>query len=196
MITQTSTLNLVREQQGLNGILVGNRVPRDYFVTSGTGESDITVHAGSYHLALKSANIEMCNIMTYSSILPGIANKIERPQHLEHGAVMETIMSVCNANKGEHATAGIIYGWLYDKKSNQKYGGLVCEHYGNYGINELHARLEASLDELYYNGFSDQYQLRDIEKYTESFIPEKAHGTALVALCFVNYVFPIIGQTN
>ena len=196
MITQTSTLNLVREQQGLNGILVGNRVPRDYFVTSGIGESDITVHAGSYHLALKSANIEMCNIMTYSSILPRIARKVERPQQLEHGAVMETIMSVCNASKGEHATAGIIYGWLYDKKSHEKFGGLVCEHYGNYGLNELHARLEASLEELYANGFSERYQLKDIEKYTESFIPEKEYGTALVALCFVNYVVPIIGQTS
>ena len=56
MITQTkSPLKLAREQQVLNGILVGNRIPKDYFVTSGIGESDITVHAGSYHLALKSA---------------------------------------------------------------------------------------------------------------------------------------------
>jgi arginine decarboxylase len=197
MITQTkSQLNLAREQQALNGILVGNRIPKDYFVTSGIGESDITVHAGSYHLALKSANIEMCNIMTYSSILPGIAHKIERPNKLEHGAVMETIMSVCNAQKGEFATAGIIYGWLYDKKTKNKYGGLVCEHYGNYGLNELNARLEASLDELYSNGFSDQYKLMNIEKFTESFIPKKAYGTALVALCFVNYLIPIIQQNN
>ncbi|HQH41531.1 MAG: pyruvoyl-dependent arginine decarboxylase [Bacteroidales bacterium] len=194
MITQTSTLNLVREQQGLNGILVGNRIPRDYFVTKGTGESDITVHAGSYHLALKSAGIEMCNIMTYSSILPGIARKVERPQHLEHGAVMESIMSVCTASKGEQATAGIIYGWLHDRKTNEKFGGLVCEHYGNYGLNELNARLEASLDELYLNGFAEKFTLSGIEKITESFVPEKAFGTALVALCFVNYVYPVIGM--
>ncbi len=60
-------------------LVVGNRIPRDYFVTTGSGESDITVHAGSYHLALKSAGIEMANIMTYSSILPGIANEIPKP---------------------------------------------------------------------------------------------------------------------
>jgi arginine decarboxylase len=197
MITQTkSSLNLVREQQGLNGILVGNRIPRDCFVTSGTGESDITFHAGSYHLALKSANIEMCNIMTYSSILPAIARKIDRPQQFEHGAVMETIMSVCNAGKGEYATAGIIYGWLHDKKTKQKLGGLVCEHYGNYRLNELHARLEASLEELYINGFSEKCHLKNIEKFTESFVPKKEYGTALVALCFVNYVYPVIGRIN
>ena len=56
-------------------ILIGNRIPKDFFITKGKGESDITVHAGSYHLALKDANIEMCNIMTYSSILPKIGSK-------------------------------------------------------------------------------------------------------------------------
>ena len=50
--------------QELQGIVVGNRIPKDYFVTKGHGESDITVHAGSYHLALKQANIETFNIMT------------------------------------------------------------------------------------------------------------------------------------
>ena len=61
-------------------ILTGQRIPKDYFVTKGKGESDITVHAGSYHLALREAGIEMCNIMTYSSILPSIATEIERPE--------------------------------------------------------------------------------------------------------------------
>ncbi|MFW6371856.1 MAG: pyruvoyl-dependent arginine decarboxylase, partial [Bacteroidota bacterium] len=63
-----------------SGLVIGNRIPKDYFITSGTGESDIAVHAGSYHLALKKAGIEMANIMTYSSILPQIANKTSRPE--------------------------------------------------------------------------------------------------------------------
>ena len=83
------------DQKISNGkILIGCRVPKDYFVTKGHGESDITVHAGSYHLALKACDIEMCNIMTYSSILPKIANEIPRPKTLLHGQVMETIMAV------------------------------------------------------------------------------------------------------
>lgn len=86
--------------------LVGNRIPRDYFVTSGIGESDITIHAGSYHLALKNAGIEMCNIITYSSILPGIAREIEKPRGLTHGSVMESIMAVSTAEKGGRATWG------------------------------------------------------------------------------------------
>lgn len=178
----------------MEGILTGNRIPVDYFETSGTGESDITIHAGSYHLALKSAQIEMCNVVTYSSILSGIARKIEKPDHIEHGAVMESILSVCHAEKGERATAGIIYGWLNDKVSGKRFGGLVCEHYGNYDEKELERRLKASLEELYWNGFSDRYHLDDIHILSESFIPRKNYGTALVALCFTSYYYPVIKQ--
>ncbi|MDP4206626.1 MAG: pyruvoyl-dependent arginine decarboxylase [Bacteroidota bacterium] len=176
------------------GLLVGNRIPKDYFVTMGKGESDITIHAGSYHLALKDANIEMCNIMTYSSILPGISERIERPEKLQHGAVMESIMAVCHSNKGERATAGIIYGWLYDKKSGSKYGGLVCENNGNVSEEEIASMLRLSLNELYTNGFSEDYDLKDIEVLTQTFVPEKKYGTALVSLCFTSYLYPIVNH--
>jgi arginine decarboxylase len=185
-------LNLDSLKKDYGGILIGNRIPRDYFVTKGTGQSDIAVHAGSYHLALKSAGVEMCNIMTYSSILPKIANKIAKPTCIEHGAVMETIMSSYTSGKGKRATAGIIYAWLFDKKTNEKFGGLVCEHFGSYEVDEIIEKLKGSLHELYQNGFSDKYRLGEAETLTESFIPVKTYGTALVALCFVNYLYPII----
>jgi len=174
------------------GIVVGNRIPKDYFITKGTGESDITVHAGSYHLALKKAGVEVCNIMTYSSILPGIAHEVERPKSHTHGAVMESIFAVANGNQGELLTAGIIYGWLYDKQTNQRYGGLVCEHNGNYSVEKITGMLNSSLQELYTNGFDDQYHLKDITVLTESFVPKKKYGTALVAICFTSYVYPFI----
>jgi len=177
---------------GISGIVVGNRIPKDYFITKGTGESDITVHAGSYHLALKAAGVEVSNIMTYSSILPGIAQEVERPKQITHGAVMESIFAVANGNKGEQLGAGIVYGWLFDKKTNQRYGGLVCEHNGNYSIEKLEWLLNSSLNELYENGFSDQYELREKRLITETFIPKKTYGTALVALCFTNYFYPIL----
>ena len=135
--------------------------------------------------------IEMCNIMQYSSILPSIAQEIERPEKLTHGQVMETIMAVSHGKSGENATAGIIYGWLYDKKTREKYGGLVCEHNGNCDQKEIEKRLKASLNELYFNGFSEEYELKDIHLTTESFKIKKKHGTALVALCFTNYVVPM-----
>ena len=173
-------------------LIVGNRIPKDYFVTTGFGESDITVHAGSYHLALKSAGIEMANIMTYSSILPKIANEVPKPRQITHGAVVESIMAVANGNKGELLNAGITYGWLYDRKTGDKFGGLVCEHNGNYTDEEIRSLLGGSLKELYINGFEEQFDLRDILMITQSCQPTKKYGTALVALCFTNYVYPIL----
>ncbi len=173
-------------------LIIGNRIPRDYFVTTGSGESDITVHAGSYHLALKAAGIEMANIMTYSSILPGIANETSKPSHFTHGAVMESIMAVANGTRGELLNAGIIYGWLYDRQTHEKFGGLVCEHNGNYTDQDIRSKLNDSLKELYRNGFDEQYEMKDIRLITQSCQPEKEYGTALVALCFTSYVYPVL----
>jgi len=184
--------DLARRRNFQKNLIIGNRIPKDYFVTAGTGESDITVHAGSYHLALKSAGIEMANIMTYSSILPGIANEISRPSHITHGAVVESIMAIANGKEGDLLTAGIIYGWLYDRFSHEKFGGLVCEHNGNYTNEEIRKKLNDSLQELYSNGFDDQYELRDINLIAQSFTPSKKFGTALVALCFTSYVYPVL----
>ena len=173
-------------------ILIGNRIPKDFFITTGKGESNIDVHCGSYHLALRDAGIEMCNIMTYSSILPGIAREVKRPKKLVHGSVMETIMAVANSEKGELASAGIIFGWLYDKKTKEKYGGLVCEYQGRLVKEEAERQLRASLEELYVNGYSRRYHLRDIKIISESIVPKKDFGTVLIGLCFTNYMYPVI----
>ncbi len=173
-------------------LLIGNRIPKDYFVSTGFGESDITVHAGSYHLALKSAGIEMANIMTYSSILPGIAREIPKPSHITHGAVFECIMAVANGQKGDLLNAGITYGWLYDKITQERYGGLVCEHNGNYSDQEIKKKLHDSIKELYTNGFNDDYDLRNVKQITQSYTPKKQYGTVLVALCFTSYVYPVL----
>ena len=195
-----SISDVTRVTAGLNnplqGIIIGNRIPKDYFVTKGLGESNITVHAGSYHLALKDAGIEMANIITYSSILPEIATKIPKPKSIQHGEVMETIMAVANGEKGKEISAGIIYGWLYNRKNGKKHGGLVCEHNGYYNKKEITGMLNASLNELYFNGFEKDYKMDDIELITQSHIPAKKYGTALVALCFTSYVVPFIGMTN
>ncbi len=172
--------------------LLGNRIPKDYFLTQGRGESDITIHAGSYHLALKKAGIEMCNIITYSSILPKIAREIKKPKNLTHGSVMESITAVANGARGERATAGIIFSFLHDRKTGEKYGGLVCEYNGNDDEKSVSNQLKASLNELYVNGFSKKYELKGTKLTIESFIPKKKYGTAIVAICFVNYIFPVL----
>lgn len=172
------------------GNIIGNRVPKDYFLTSGQGESDITVHAGSYHLALKEAGIEMCNIMTYSSIMPKIAREVSRPNNLVHGSVMETITAVATGKKGQRATASIIFGWLYDKVTGERYGGLVCEYNGHDDPKVAENSLKKSINELYTNGYDDRFHLKDHTIITRSFVPKKKFGTALVGICFLNYLYP------
>lgn len=172
--------------------LFGNRIPKDFFVTEGEGHSDITVHAGSYHLALRDAGIGMCNMMNYSSILPKIAREIEHPEKAVHGSVMESIMAVSTCNKGERTTAAVIYGWLYDKNTREKFGGLVCEYNGPEAIDVAEKELWQSLNELYVNGYSDDYDLCDIKIISKSIEAKKRFGTVLVALCFTSYEFPEI----
>jgi len=173
-------------------IVVGQRVPRDFFITRGAGESDITVHAGSYHLALKEAGIECCNIMNYSSILPRIAREVEKPLEFEHGAVMEIISAVATCGVGDRATAAVIFGWLYDRVSGERYGGLVCEYNGGKSVEDAEVELRESLNELYVNGFDERFELRDITVNSKSIEPKKKFGTALVAICFLNYEVPVL----
>jgi arginine decarboxylase len=173
-------------------ILVGRRIPKDFFITKGKGESDITIHAGSYHLALKKAGIEMCNIMTYSSIMPKISSEVKKPKNFSHGEVLESIMAIANSEKSRKATAGIIFSWLYDRKTGEKFGGLVCEHDGEYSINEIKQKLKASLNELYNNGFSKKYLLKKTRIITNTITPRKKYGTAIVGICFTNYVIPVL----
>jgi len=179
-----------------NTILVGNRIPRTFFITKGRGQSEYAVHAGSYHLALQDAGIERCNIMQYSSILPKIADEVEKTKEtidsLVHGSVMDTIMANATAEKGERATAGVIFGWLYDKKTEEKYGGIVCEYSGELNEEECKEMLEKNIQELYENGYSESFHLEKGKIITETIVPEKKYGTALVALCFLDYEVPVI----
>lgn len=178
-----------------NGLLIGNRIPKDFFITDGYGESDICIHAGSYHLALKNAGIEKVNIITYSSVLPSIANQIETPDEIIYGSVMETIMAVANGTKNEQLSAGIKLGWLYCKNTGEKFGGLVCEHCGkNITEYDLGKVLSSSLMELYKNKFEEKYELKEEKSIIKVFIPQKNFGTVLVSLCFVNYLYPIINN--
>lgn len=190
--------DVVRGAEGLisgkeiSSIVFGARVPKDYFVTSGSGECDITVHAGSFHLALREAGIERYNIMTYSSIMPAIAREIKKPKDLVHGCVIETIMACASMEKGVRATAGIIYGWLFNRKTKERFGGLVCEYNGSLSEEDARAQLRDSLQTLYTNGFEQEYELRDEHITSKSFVPKKKFGTALVAICFTNYVCPVV----
>jgi arginine decarboxylase len=174
-------------------LLFGNRIPYEFFITKGSGESDITIHAGSFHLALCQAGIGMKNIVVYSSVLPAEAVQIAMPENMKQGDVMEVIMAAGHCRKGERITAGMAIAWLYERDSGVKIGGLVCELSGNYPVEEIEEKLNEIMQEIYQNGY-EKYKLGDLKLVTETFVPHKQHGTALVALCFNSYIFPVLDK--
>ena len=169
-------------------MIFGNRIPKDYFITSGIGESDVAIYPGAFDKALKQAGIENCNIITYTSILPKEAKKIAEIPKLEHGCVLETIMARQDGKKGERLTAGLIIGWIY--KNGEKVGGLVSEYNGNLGEGEAKAELRRRLEEMFKERYGEGYELKDVEVHLRSFIPQKKFGCAIVAICFVTYIYP------
>ncbi|MCK4852725.1 MAG: pyruvoyl-dependent arginine decarboxylase [Bacteroidales bacterium] len=174
-------------------LLLGNRIPYEFFITQGSGESDITIHAGSFHLALCQAGIGMKNIVPYSSVLPAEAKQISMPENMKQGDVMELILAAGNCRKGERITAGMAIAWLYEQDTGVKFGGLVCELSGNYPLEEIEEKLNDSMLEIYHHGY-DKYKLGDLQLITETFVPHKQYGTALVALCFNSYIFPVLDK--
>lgn len=196
----------VNPKQKQKGILIGRPIPRDFFETTGKGESDHQIHAGSYHFALQEAGIEKANIMSYSSILPAIANKVpkaEGTKQIVHGEEMKVIQAASSVDKlkGEaRATAAIMYAWLYSKVSKEKVGGLVAEYSGNGTLEEAKENLKHCLNELYTNkdhegnSFAKDNELKDVNFICETIEPQKRYGTALAALAFVNHFVPIIAH--
>ena len=170
-------------------IIYQNRIPKDFFITKGAGDSNLALHAGSYHLALKAADIEKYNIITYSSILPKESTEVKKPDNLIFGSVLETIMAVANGTQGQKISAGIAVGWLKDKFTDEIIGGLVCEHAGFVGLETLKRRLMASLSEIFLNSFHDDYTLNNIKLTTIEHEVTKKYGTALVSLCFINHIY-------
>ena len=100
-------------------------------------------------------------------------------------------MAVGHCRKGERITAGMAMAWLYEPASDEKFGGLVCELSGNYPVKEIEEKLNESMQEIYHHGYQ-AYKLGDLQVITETFVPHKQYGTALVALCFNSYLFPVL----
>ncbi len=165
------------------------RVPTKYFLDKGCGQSDITFHAGSFHMALKDCGIENYNVVTYSSILPKKCTEIQgidRPK-LRRGAVMDTIMARFDGHKGDNIAAGIVRGDLIKRTNGTYDGSIVCEIGGKLSQAQLDKRLRKAVQELYENGYSEEYELQNVRTDIQACKVEKAFGTVLVVIAFVEH---------
>ncbi|MFH1137263.1 MAG: pyruvoyl-dependent arginine decarboxylase [Pseudomonadota bacterium] len=175
-------------------IILGTRIPRSFFITSGVGESDVGVHAGSYDDALKAANIENCNVIKYSSVMPPEAVEVLMPEKIHHGAVLETIHSEMSGMHGELLTAGLITWKVRRKSDGRLIGGFVAEYNGHAYQEAAEQNLRDSMSGMNERrGYGeDRFETIDVRLVVRSFTPKKTYGTVLAAIGFLDYIFPII----
>ncbi len=189
------------------GLVLGNRIPYEYFVTMGHNDTDLGPgddpwETGSYDLALMNASIEDFNVLKYTSVLPPESKEItlsEAMEYFHHGAAIETIMSDLNGVKGDTLCTGVGRIWV-NTTEGMLVGGFAAEYkkkYENQTVPEKQARKDAEealgislMGEVNRRYNSSEYQFSEPTFAVDYLQVQKNYGTSLVALCWVNYIFP------
>jgi len=201
-------------------IILGNRVPYEYFITTGKGESDagsegLPYETGSYDAALNDAGIQNANVIEYTSVMPTEAKEISKEEGLKRiqwGEVLECIKAQSNGKKGSKVSAAVMITTITDPKG--KYlGGFACEYSGS-GIrktaeNSLLESIYGMIRRRGYGEIKGELQIYKDNKTDTGFIihPGKIfvyehldvveeHGTVFAAICFVSYKFPTLMRTK
>src|SRR3989344_5206787 len=173
-------------------IIIGTRVPHEYFIAQGSGESDFGYHPGAYDVALeKAGGIHNYNHITYSSILPETAKRIKStPKNYDHGAVLESITA--EAGKGmeypKRLTAGLIISKVY--RNNIYLGGLVAEYNGQDSKEDCKKFLKANMQSMIKRRYGDDVKTKD-EYFIETIEPKSKYACVVVVLGFTSYKYPV-----
>ena len=196
--------------------VIGNRIPYEYFVTTGKGESaagssGLPYETGSYDAALNCAGIENANIIKYTSVIPPHAKRIPKNGGLKQirwGEVMECIVAQANGVKNNKITAAVMTTEVKTPKGVHL-GGFACEYSGSGAKMDVESSLIESIKDMIarrgYGKFPKELILYQDNVTSKGYIVhpgkvlahstmhiKKAHGTVLASLCFVSYKYPII----
>lgn len=137
-------------------MIINNRIPYEYFITRGKGQSNIgspglPYETGSYDGALKEAGIHNTNVLVYTSIIPKEAKEISRKEgisRIRFGEVMECIKAEANGKTGKTLSVAIIVSSVKDSKGHYL-GSLASEYVNTFNTkkseNELVSNIEKSL---------------------------------------------------
>lgn len=201
-------------------IILGNRVPYEYFITTGKGESaagseGLPYETGSYDAALNDAGIQNTNVIEYTSVMPTEAKEISKEEGLKRiqwGEVLECIKAQSNGKKGSKVSAAVMTTTITDPKG--KYlGGFACEYSGSGTRKDAEVSLSQSIAGMIkrrgYGNMKGELQIYKDNKTDTGFIihPGKIfvyehldvteeHGTVFAAICFVSYRFPTLMKTK
>ena len=203
-------------------LILGNRIPYEFFTTQGKGESNagskgLPYETGSYDAALLNAGIQNMNVIEYTSVMPTESKEITKEEglkRLQWGEVMECIKAQANGKRGSKISAAVITTSVTDPKG--KYlGGFACEYSGSgtkedaeqsllqsivgmierrgYGIMK-----ESDKMQLYKDNVTDKgYKIHPGKKFIYEYLDvTKEHGSVFTAICFVSYKFPALKKMN
>ena len=200
----------------MNYQLLGNRIPYEYFITKGKGESNagsegLPYETGSYDAALNNAGIENCNVIEYTSVIPTQAKEISREEgikRLQWGEVLECIKAQANGRRGQKISAAVITTSITDPKGRYL-GGFACEYSGHGTKEQAEESLGDSISgmikrrgygsiqgkiTLYKDIVTNKgYKIHAGNKFDYDYLDVKEeHGSVFVAICFVSYRYPIL----
>ena len=201
-------------------LILGNRVPYEYFVTKGKGESDagskfLPYETGSYDAALNEAGIQNANVIEYTSVMPTEAKQISKEEGLKRmqwGEVMEVIKAQANGDKGSTISSAVMITSVHDP--NGRYlGGFACEYSGSDTKKVVEQSLEKSIEgmierrgygsvkngvKMYHDNITDKrYKIHPGKVFEyESLDVKKKHGSVLTAICFVSYKYPTLSKSK
>lgn len=203
-------------------IILGNRVPYEFFITQGKGESNagskgLPYETGSYDAALFDAGIQNTNVIEYTSVMPTESKEITKEEglkRLQWGEVIECIKAQANGKRGSKISAAVITTSVTDPKG--KYlGGFACEYSGSGTKEDAEQSLlqsivgmierrgygvmkESGIMQLYKDNVTDKgYKIHPGKNFIYEYLDVKEeHGSVFTAICFVSYKFPALKKMN
>ena len=203
-------------------IILGNRVPYEFFITQGKGESNagskgLPYETGSYDDALFDAGIQNTNVIEYTSVMPTESKEITKEEglkRLQWGEVIECIKAQANGKRGSKISAAVITTSVTDPKG--KYlGGFACEYSGSGTKEDAEQSLlqsivgmierrgygvmkESGKMQLYKDNVTDKgYKIHPGKNFIYEYLDVKEeHGSVFTAICFVSYKFPALKKMN
>ncbi len=174
-------------------LIIGTRIPYEYFIVQGSGESNLGYHPGAFDIALeKAGGVQDYNHITYSSVLPKDAVRIPfAPKNYDHGAVLESITAEAGKNliNPKILTAGIIITKIF--KKGELIGGLVAEYSGTGTKEECKDFLKKNMNGMIERRYGKEAAAED-EFFIESIEPKSKYGCAMVVLGFTSYKVPLL----
>jgi arginine decarboxylase len=201
-------------------IILGNRVPYEYFITSGKGESNagsagLPYETGSYDAALNDAGIQNTNVIEYTSVMPTESKEITKEEglkRLQWGEVLECIKAQANGKRGSKISAAVMTTTIIDPKG-KFLGGFACEYSGAGTKKEAESSLSESISGMIkrrgYGNIKGDIQIYKDNKTDTGYIihpgkifvydfldVKEEHGSVFTVICFVSYRFPTLTEAK